>query len=235
MALFDSKPRSASAHCVKKCTLLKINGNDFQRLLQEDTKIASKLLSAFISVMSGKLRQTSRELVTLYETGKIIGERQDLSSLSKKILKQVLFAIPEADAGLFALFNKFTDEYEVLAQEGYNITEEDKIIDKNETLVFETVNSGKTILIPNLKEDKRFKNATDKFYFGSSILSSPLMTMDKILGIVILTNKTNNNAFTPDNINLLSAVTSQTASAIQNAKHLQEEEDRKRLGRVFIR
>lgn len=235
MALFDEKPRSASAHCIIKSNIFKIRGSDFQRQLQEDTKTASVLLSAIIFTMSGRLRQTSRELVTLYETGKIVGERQNITTSSKKILKQILFAIPEADAGLFAIFNEFTDEYEVTSCEGYHLTEDNKIIDKNESLVFDAVSKQETILLSNIDDYKKIKDIKDRFYFGPSLLLSPMMVQDNVLGMVILTNKTKKNAFTSDNANLLSAVTSQVASAIQNAKHLKEEDDRKRLERKFIR
>lgn len=230
MALFDQKLRSASANCTKQATLLKIKGDDFQKLLHEDTKSASNVLSSFISVISERLRQTSRELVTLYETGKIIGEKENISSLSKKILKQILFAIPQADAGAIAIFNEFTDEYEILAQEGYVITEEDKIIHKNEKLILEIANLRKAILISNFKDDEK-----NRFYFGSSIILSPLLVMNKILGVIVITSKSKGKSFTSDNLNLVFAVASQVASALQNVKHLQEEEDRKRLKRVFVR
>lgn len=235
MAFFDSKPRSASAYAVKKCTLLKIDGEKFQKFLYADTKTASKLLSAFIAVLSGRLRQTSRELVALYETGKTIGEKQDLPSLSKKILKQILLAIPEAEAGLLAFFNEFADEYEVLAHEGYSMNEEERFINKNDLLVSEAINSKKIVLVNDLKKDKRFKGVEKRFYSGPSIMLCPMMVMDNILGIVVVTNKTKTQAFTSDDAGLLIAITSQVTSAFQHAKYMQEEDNRERLKRVFVR
>jgi CRP-like cAMP-binding protein len=235
MALFDLKPRSASAYAVKKSVLLKIDGKKFQKFLYEDTKTASKLLSVFVTTLSRRLRQTNRELIALYETGKIIGERQDLRSLSKKILREILLAIPEIDAGLFAFFNEFGDVYEVLTQEGYSMSEDERFIDKNEPLVSEVMNSKKIVVINDLKRDERFRNLAERFYSGPSIMLCPIVVMDNIFGLVIVTNKTRANAFTSEDASLLTAVTSQVSGAFQHAKYAEEQENQKRLKRVFIR
>lgn len=231
MALFESKPRSASAYAATGCTLVKISGTEFQKLLKSDAQAASVLLSSFISVISNRLRQTSRELVTLYETGKIIGTMHDPETLSNKILHQIMFAMTEADAGLVALWNEFTEEFDVFASSGFTLPDESKSIDKNEMLAHHVIQMEETVLIDDLENDARFKEIQERFYFGKSMLVCPFINRDQILGILILANKNKISAFTSDNVNLVSAVTSQAASAIQNARHAKDEELRQRLQR----
>lgn len=231
MALFESKPRSASAFANTSCTLVKISGIEFQKLLKSDAQAASVLLSGFISVISNRLRQTSRELVTLYETGKIIGAVHDPETLSQKILHQILFAIPEADAGLVGIWNEFTEEFDVTASSGFTLPEETKSIDKNEALAHHVMQAKEPALIDDIESDARFKEIQERFYFGKSMILCPFINMENILGLMILANKAKNSAFTSDNVNLVSAVTSQAASAIQNARHAKDEELRQRLQR----
>ncbi len=234
MALFESKPRSASAFANTACTLVKISGTEFQKLLKSDAQAASVLLSGFISVISNRLRQTSHELVTLYETGKIIGTVHDPETLSQKILHQIMFAIPEADAGLVGIWNEFTEEFDVLALSGFSLPEETKSIDKNEALAHHVMQAKEPVLIDELENDARFKEIQERFYFGKSMILCPFIHLDKILGVFILANKNKTSAFTSDNVNLVSAVTSQAASAIQNARHAKDEELRARLQRGRI-
>ncbi len=231
MALFESKPRSASAFANSTCTLLKISGTEFQKLLKSDAQAASVILSGFISVISNRLRQTSRELVTLYETGKIIGTVHDPETLSNKILHQIMFAVTEADAGLVALWNEFTEEFDVFASSGFTLAEESKSITKNEALASHVIQAKEPALIDDLENDVRFKEIQERFYLGKSMLLCPFVNRDRILGIFILANRSKTSAFTSDNMNLLSAVTSQAASAILNARHAKDEELKQRLMR----
>ncbi len=65
MALIDELPRSASAISHEECILLKIEKDDFDKLLYINKKLAYKILWAFCKTLSNRLRNTDDSLKSL--------------------------------------------------------------------------------------------------------------------------------------------------------------------------
>lgn len=230
MSLIDQEPRSASAVAKGDVSLFRLERRDFEALFRRDPQASVDHLFTLLRTMTRRLRQTDNELVTLYETGKIAGQERDLNLLSELILERVMRAIGSAESGLLAIWNEFNEEFEVQAMHGYDIPE--ARIEADEPIVKWLVENKERLVVKNLSRDRRFPDIGQRFYHGTSILASPFLQLDEILGFIILTNRTKEGVFSSDQVNMLSGVTAQVAGAIENVRHLQEEDARKRLARM---
>jgi len=66
MALIDEGPRSATAICNADATLWVINKEDFEKLLNEDSALASRLLWTFVKTLSVRLRETNEKIKSFF-------------------------------------------------------------------------------------------------------------------------------------------------------------------------
>jgi len=233
MALFDDRPRSASAVATVQSKVLLIKREDFKGLLKRETQIASSLLSSIIRIISGRLRETNLELVTIYETGKIVGSVHNLDDLIWMILLRVAETIG-AEKGLFLLTNEVSAEIEVKASLGI---EESALksfpLSEKRGILKLIMEENQSIVSNNFAEDSRFKETKRLGYEDRHLLGVPLRVKDKTIGAILLSKKS--SEFTSGNLILLSTVASQVANAISYAQMKVEEEARQRLKRVYIK
>lgn len=230
MALIDEGPRSASAIASGQTIVLRFSRQDFRRFLQSDIQTALRVVFALLKTASTRLRQTNKELVTVYETGKIIGSVRCLEEMSQKILERVMSAIETADKGLVAIWNEFIEEFEIQAAVGYTFREtEETSFRKDDPIVHWLLEHREHLIINDLANDERFLGISEEFYYGPSILASPFIHFGRLLGFILLTSRVKESAFSPCQINMLGGITAQVAAAIENACHTQEEAARLRL------
>lgn len=230
MALIDESPRSASAVASGQTIALQFLRQDFKELLQSDLETALALLFTLLKGATTRLRQTDKDLVTVYETGKIIGSVGNLQEMSQKILERVMAAIETAQNGLIAIWNEFIEEFEVQAAVSFVFEETDcPSLEKDDPIVQWLVEHKDHLIINDLANDERFQEIKEQFYHGPSILASPFIHFGRVLGFILLVNQMDTHSFSTDQINMLGGVTAQVAAAIENASHRQEEADRLRL------
>ncbi len=63
MSMFDGEPHSATAVATEPTLIVALNRRDFTRLVDEDPKLATRILWRFSRLISERLRQTSAMLV----------------------------------------------------------------------------------------------------------------------------------------------------------------------------
>jgi len=81
--------------------------------------------------------------------------------------------------------------------------------------------TGKSLLIKDIKKDKRFQRRNGK-YHTDSLLSVPLKIEQKVIGVINVNNKKSRDVFTKEDLSVLEAVSDMASIAIENAR-LQEE------------
>ncbi|MBI5206302.1 MAG: SpoIIE family protein phosphatase [Candidatus Firestonebacteria bacterium] len=81
--------------------------------------------------------------------------------------------------------------------------------------------NGKPLLIQDIEKDARFKRKSSKKYATKSLLSVPLITKGKVIGVLNVNNKSSNDVFTEDDLNLLTILAGQASTAIENSRLLQ--------------
>ncbi len=76
--------------------------------------------------------------------------------------------------------------------------------------------TGRPLLIKNIEKDQRFRRRNKERFFTKSLLSVPLKINDKLIGVLNVNNKASGDIFTPQDLQLLCAVSNQLAIAIEN-------------------
>jgi len=227
MALFDAQPRSATIRAATDLEVVKITASDFQHFLLEDTRSASIVLSEVISVLSRRLREVGREMVAIFETGRIVAASSTAGEIAEKVLDAVMKAIPTADGGFLAFYNRFTDELEIAQHHGLDADDlGDASISMKEPFVSDMVKSRQCYL-----GHPASVMAADaaRFCRVRTLACCPMFSGDHFLGVMAILSHTTDDAFTPAQRNLLAGVGGQMAPALENAAFRREEDFRSRL------
>ncbi|MDI6703527.1 MAG: diguanylate cyclase [bacterium] len=96
-----------------------------------------------------------------------------------------------------------------------------------EGIVGHVVKYGKPIFVKDIAKNQRFKRIfrSNRYYNGSLIIS-PIILKDKVIGTVNVTNKTSRDPFTEDDLHLLNIFSGHVAFALENARlHKLEKEE----------
>jgi CRP-like cAMP-binding protein len=236
MSLLSNEVRSASAKTKgKDVELIVIRQNDFMELMTKNAKIASSLLFSIIKIISDRVRITNLELVTLYDTGKIIGATKSFDELIHKILERIMKSV-NTNYGMMILYNEFTDFYEVKTSVGFDdINLFGVYFEKSSYFLKQLIEKKEYIIIENtdLIEDENFEFDKNIGYIKKSMLLVPLIYNDEVTGVMVVAND-NEKFFNLTHANLLTGVANQVAQAVINAKLQQENESRDNYNRVFI-
>ncbi|MDQ7826216.1 MAG: cyclic nucleotide-binding domain-containing protein [Candidatus Eremiobacteraeota bacterium] len=230
MTLFDLLPRSATVMARKNLHLLRISNSNFQTFLREDTKSAAIVLFEFVAILARRLREGAREQVAVYETGKTIASCANVNELVSSVFSIVQQAVPTADAGFIALYNKFTEELDIKISTGFSpdemgggtLTLDEPLLKiLMETRQFHEGNPSSQLLIRE-----------GKFSGTKSVIAYPIFSLDTFIGFLALFSRTKEQLFTLAQKNLLLGICSQIAPAIENAAYRREDDERIRLQRM---
>ncbi len=83
------------------------------------------------------------------------------------------------------------------------------------------------LLINDFSNDNRFTNLSDEQFSINSILSVPLKTKGKLIGVLNVFNKISEEGFSPNDQRMLSIIAAQSAQAIESARLYDEEKSLK--------
>ena len=91
------------------------------------------------------------------------------------------------------------------------------------------IKNQKPLLINDIASDNRFTNLSDGEFPINSILSAPLKTKGKLIGVLNVFNKMSENGFTLDDQRILSIIATQSAQVVENARLYSEEQSLKKI------
>lgn len=227
MSLFREKEvRSASVVADSDCTLFRLGKEDFLRLLESDSALARALLSVIVGTLSDRLRHMDHHFITVYETGRIIGSAKTNEEMSYAILRRLLSSLPQAEGGIFLLWNRFNQEYDLLSWIGYEEKKiEDMRVSPDEPLLRRLAQEREIVRINDIdKENKFAKDKGTYCYLGESLLAGPMLDDEmKAIGFIILTSWTRKMAFKTEDKILLETVIDQIVPAIEISLHKKED------------
>jgi CRP-like cAMP-binding protein len=228
MAFFSDSPRTANASTSIESVLLKIERSDFLNFINEEPQAGSRILSGLLQVSMDRLEQTSRELATIYHTGNIIASGKQLQEVIANIRDEILIAIPQADGASVYLYNEYNREFDPVAasKESKEIPLDDNIIKSLREKM-----PGAILTAAQLAKITHEDFCPD----SKSVILSPIMKNDDLLGFILLWNNSKGSAFQNGHLLLVITVASQLAESIKNMRYLQEEKDRQRLNSEKMR
>lgn len=234
MAVFQMKPRSTRAVARGEVSLIRIRQDALFKLLQDDFDTASQIMQFIVSVLMERLRTTTQELAILYEVGRSIATVQDIRSLAGYVMGRILKDIETAEAGMFAVWNEFNEEFDIIHEEGFAL-KEGRSFKKNDPLLIWLARHKESFLSFDLEGDKRLQIPRDSPYRGLSLIVSPFISQDRLNGFILILNRGMKKAFSYSQMVLLSAISGYVAVAVENLKYRREEVDRSRLAMMKTR
>ncbi|MCC6353878.1 MAG: cyclic nucleotide-binding domain-containing protein [Verrucomicrobiae bacterium] len=214
MAFYEDAPRSADAVAKGACSLYVIGNEEFRRVILEHSREGVAFLLGNIREMSRRLRATSRFLVTVFETGKMVGEGgSDAGELAGRILERLLEDVPGAMGGMVMLLSPFTGAYD----EACRCRE--PALDLADAEALALAGDGGTI---RRRDDAR------------ALLGVPLKDEERVLGYIWI-EKAAGDSFTAEEEVIVAAVGNQVGLGVANALRRQEERNRQRLEQARMR
>lgn len=132
-----------------------------------------------------------------------------------------------AERGYIMLSNEHTGELEFRYARGMNQQDLDSdslVVSK--TIVSEVAKTGEPLVTTNAQEDDRFAGQHSIVGYNlRSILCAPLISKEKVQGVVYADNSIRDALFGRKELQLLTAIASQAALAIENARLFQQAQD----------
>ena len=128
----------------------------------------------------------------------------------------------------FLLIDKKTEELYFKLVQGQNADRlKECKISKGEGLSGWIVDKGKPDFIENVKEDSRLSKNIDRLtgFDIKSTIGAPVIVIDKIIGVFQLVNKSSGEAYTAEDLNILTTIVEYAAMAIEKVYYLSAMKD----------
>ena len=118
MSLLEKAPRWASAVAQAPTALLTLPAGEVRAWLTADAEIPLRLFLPFVQSLNARLRQSTREMILLFDVGGVLAKNLDGASLATQLLEVLARGFEEPVSACFYLWNEFSGEYESVARLG---------------------------------------------------------------------------------------------------------------------
>lgn len=185
-------------------------------LLGEDQDAGQLLLIRDVSHLVRRIE----ELAALNEVGTLLASTLDLNALFRLIMDRIQ-ALMGVEAS--SLLLKDEERNELVFQIGlgqHGAAVKDRRMKVSLGIAGWVLNHGTPLIVPDVRQDRRFFQGVDDDtgFTTKSVLCVPLKTRDKVIGVIQVLNRPPDHVFTQDDLNLLSAIATHAATAIENAR-----------------
>jgi phosphoserine phosphatase RsbU/P len=171
----------------------------------------------------------------LYNLSQTLNSSLDLNEVLNRVMDEVI-AATQAERG-FVMLKEDSEAGDLRlvfrAARGMDQkTIEDPEFQISRSIVEKTARSGEAVLTSDAQADERFSLRQSIMVLGlRSILCTPLKHKEKVIGVIYVDNRLQAGIFTNDDLELLTAIASTAAIAVENARLYQLAVDKGRLER----
>lgn len=156
----------------------------------------------------------SRDLQVLYKVAKTIASERDIKGLARKVVKLAATAVGAAQGYMFI---KHPDRGELTLAASWDKERSGKeppIVSR--AIIKRVLKFNRGVLTSDASTDDRFKNRGSVVMKGiRSVICAPLVAMDQICGVLYLTTAKISQAFTTEDLELVTTVGIQAGMAVQ--------------------
>ncbi len=157
-----------------------------------------------------------KKFLILQEISHLITATNDINALANFLLDRAI-DYTDAEKGSLMLLNERGELY-ILASRGFDMQFiETYRIKLGEGIAGIVAQERISVLVKDIEEDERFKHKKRDRYRTKSFISCPLISRDKVLGVININDKKDNTPFREDEFNLLKVIADQAAVALENA------------------
>jgi sigma-B regulation protein RsbU (phosphoserine phosphatase) len=160
----------------------------------------------------------AERLSLVYELSQTFNSSLDLEDLLNTLIDEVITATG-AERG-FVVLREADDSFEFRAARGMeHETIGDPDLEISRGVVQSVMDGGVGLLTSDAQQDDRFKGRQSVMSLGlRSILCSPLTVKDDTVGAIYVDNRLHAGIFTQEDLEMLNAIASSAAIAIENAR-----------------
>ena len=174
---------------------------------------------------------SSEHLALLYRLSQTFNSSLDLDEVLNRVMDEVI-AVMRAERGFVMLHEENGRPVFRVARGIDQSTIDEPHFQVSRGVVERVAREGQPILTSDAQSDDRFSTRESVMILGlRAILCVPLMIKDQILGVVYVDNRLRAGIFTQADLELLTAIASSAAVAIENARLYQVAVERGRLQR----
>jgi two-component system NtrC family sensor kinase len=169
-----------------------------------------------------ELLHRNRELGTLNAVAETVSHSLDLDSILNAALDKAL-EVMDVEAGLIHLLDEEADELIVTAHQGLSdrYVEGVNRLKVGEGLAGQVTQSRESLVVADISSDPRLTRMVVKEEQKRAFVSVPLKARGKVQGTMSLVSRTF-HPFTPQEVQLLTAIGDQIGMAIENARLFEE-------------
>jgi HD-GYP domain-containing protein (c-di-GMP phosphodiesterase class II) len=157
-----------------------------------------------------------KRFLILQEISKVFAATDNVNALTNLMIDLAVDAT-NAEKGSVMLLNKKNELYIVAARNFDTEFIENYRLKIGEGIAGVIIQNRAPVLVENIEKDQRFKHIKRERYKTLSFISCPLISRDKVIGVVNINDKKDGTPFTEDEFNLLKIIADQAAIAIENA------------------
>ncbi|MEN8152024.1 MAG: ATP-binding protein, partial [Planctomycetota bacterium] len=170
----------------------------------------------------GKWERGIEKILSVSET---LNSTVKLDPLLEHVVESVL-DLCDAEYGFMVLIDGEGEPAIRVARGGFNGSGESAENQVSNTLIRRVLDRRRSILIENALDEKDLVDKPSVQTLSlQAIMCAPLIVKDKLLGAILVDNRTAAGCFTSDDLRLLEVFASQAAAAIQNTRLFEDLED----------
>ena len=190
---------------------------EMARIAESFTKILAEL-----KANTGELENLVYKLSTLSEVTELVSRIPDIKEVLQVVLHRAMTAV-HSKIGSIMLLDPQTQTLRIAAAEGLeDAVVAGTIIRLGEGIAGKVAQTGEPVLVEDVEHDERFNKVNDPKYDTSSFISMPLRVQDRIIGVLNLSRKSDQKAFSELDAKFLSTLLGHIGFAVENARLLKE-------------
>ncbi len=213
--------------------------NESIKELEKDKQLLQKKYHE-VYVLNQKLEKKIQQILTLKDSSVAILSTLELQELLDRILHKLLLVANLDRAGIFMADSSYTKlvlihavgiNKEVLEEmKGYQVP-----IEKENNIIARTARAGKPIIVKDVKEmDLNPNNVLLKKLRPKAFILVPLSVRDKVIGILVGDNHTDNTFVENIDSEFLTSFANHIAMALENARLYRELQESERKYREIV-
>jgi sigma-B regulation protein RsbU (phosphoserine phosphatase) len=172
-----------------------------------------------------RLRRALKELSILNEIAVAINSALSLDRILESIVQKCTKHLNVEQVAVLLLDEKIDEKPFQTIIRGFDITANALPYRLDTQLTGWMLKNRTSLLINDFQNDTRFQTFSEEANVIRSLLSVPLMSKSKMIGLITVFNKTGESGFNNDDQRLLSIISSQSSQVIENARLLKEEQE----------
>lgn len=162
------------------------------------------------------MRALQKQFLILQKISHIIARTKDVATIANAILNYAL-EYTDAEKGSVMLANEL-NELSILAAQGLDLPfSKSYKVKIGEDVAGAVAKMRSPVLVQDIETDPRFKRLTRKRYKTKSFISCPIISGERLFGVININDKKSGAPFAEEELNLLNIIADQAAIAFENA------------------